>query len=230
MENVGRTALSLMLCTVSYISGCVSSHTLNYDDEISSDSSFTQACSYRWPGEITVFRRDRSLVETTGWDSNTYLGSNLDTDSIKREVASQCGNMSPSPKDEAIVVVYFLTYSNRTMRGGVTLPVFFLSMATLGLLPVPSADSVALCLDIGLPDGQHRYGFSRGGIVDIENMYGLGQELKKGAPPYSLERTELRQLEMLDSLLLRAFHKAWVPGQGGFAQPDCEAALNSIIE
>jgi hypothetical protein len=225
-----RVVLSFLLFALSFVSGCVSVHTLNYDEEISPTSNLAEACSYQWPGTIRVLGRDRSLVHTTSWDDNAGLGNSINGDSIKREIEIRCGGTSSTPGGEATVTVYYLTNVNKVSRTGVTVPSILLSVFTLGLSPAYSAGSVALCLDIALPDGRHRYGLSEGSIVDIENYPGYEQDLKNGAPAHVALQDFERQREMLGNLLLRALHKAWIPGQGNLAQPNCEAALNSIIE
>jgi hypothetical protein len=225
-----RIMLPFLLSALSLVSGCVSVHTFNYDDEISSAPNLAEACRYQWPGTIVVRGRDRSLLHTTGWNDNTYLGNSINGDRIKREIEIQCGDTRSTPGGEAAVTAYYLTNVNRAARTGVTLPSILLSGLTLGLLPIYFASSVALCLDIALPDGRHRYGLSEGSIVDIENLYGVGQDKKEGAPASGTLRNGLRQREMLGNLLLRALHKAWIPGQGDLAQPSCEAALSSMIE
>ena len=178
-------------------------HTFNYDEEIPSTSNLAEACGYEWSETIRVLGRDRSLLHTTGWEGGTYLGFGINGDSIKREIENRCGRTSPTPGSEATVTAYYLIKVNRATRAGVTLPSIFLSAFTLGVLPFYSEDHVALCLDIALPDGRHRYGLVEG---------------------------SQRQREMLGNLLPRALHKAWIPGQGNLAQPNCEAALNSIVE
>lgn len=225
-----RIVLPILLSALSFVSGCVSVSTFNYDEEISSASNLAEACSYQWPGTIIVLGRDRSLLDTTKWDDHTYLGNSINGDSIKREIETRCGGTRPTPGGEATVTVYYLTDVNRATITAVSLPSVFLSIFTLGLSPIYSPNSVTLCLDIALPDGRHRYGLSQGSIVRFENFYGFAQDRKKGAPSSSVLRASLRNKEMIGNLLLRALHNAWIPGQNNLAQPNCKVALNSIIE
>jgi len=225
-----RIVLQILLFAAFLVSGCVSVITFNYDEVISPASTLAEACRYQWPGTITVFGRDRSLVNTTKWDGNTDLGNSINGDRIKREIETQCDGTKLTSGGEASVTVYYLTNVNKATVVGVSLPSALLSAATLGLSPMYSKDSIALCLDIALPDGLHRYGLSEGSFTNVENLYGIGQEQKKGAPAYATLRDSLRQEELIGNLLLRALHKAWIPEKGTLAHPNCEVALNSIIE
>jgi hypothetical protein len=228
--NMMRILLPILLSALSFVCGCVSVTTFNYDEDISSASTLAEACRYQCPETIIVLGRERSLLEKTKWDDHTYLGDSISGDSIKREIETRCGGTRPTPGGEATVTVYYLTYVNRATLTAVSLPSVFLSVFTLGLSPLYSLDSVALCLDITLPEGGHRYGLSQGSVVNVVNLYGLSQDVNKGAPSHETGRDLLRKREMLGDLLLRALHKAWIPGQGNLAQPNCKVALNSMIE
>ena len=225
-----RIVVPILLFATFLVSGCVSVNSFNYDEEISPASTLAEACSYQWPGTITVFGRDRSLANTTEWDGNTYLGNSINGDRIKREIETWCDGTKSTSGGVASVTVYYLTNVNKATVVGASLPSALLSAATLGLSPMYSEQSIALCLDIALPDGLRRYSISKGSFTNVENLYGIGQELKKGAPEYATLRNSLRQEELIGNLLLRALHKAWIPENGTLTHPNCEVALNSIIQ
>jgi len=225
-----RIVLPFLLTALALANGCVSVHHLKYDEEIPQTSNLAEACNYEWPWTIRVRGRDRSLLETTDWEDDTYLGRSINDGSIKREIEARCAGIDFTAGGEASVTVYYLTNVDRMTRAGVSVPLIFASAATLSVLPMYSSDGVSLCLEVSLPDGRHLYGLSEGSIVEIENGPGHGQDMKKGNPGEATLRLGVSQREILGGLLLRALHKAWIPGQGDLAQPNCETALNAIVE
>jgi hypothetical protein len=90
--------------------------------------------------------------------------------------------------------------------------------------------NLAVCLDIELPDGRHRYGFSNGHIRDAQNVWGIGKERREGADPRAGVRASERNKEMFRNLLVRAFHKAWVSDQGEPEPAACQKALNAMLD
>jgi hypothetical protein len=218
-----RFLLRLLLTALPFAGGCVSMHSLNYDEEIPPASNLTEACAYRWQKNVGVHGRGRALSGTTRWFEAPQYSSHLEN-TIRQEIEKRCDTAGPKPGGDATVTVYYLNYVNRLARGVVTMPLFFLSVATLGLLPVPGEDGFALCLDIALADGRHRYGLAEGQIRYVENIYGSGRSGGLRVVRHT------NQEQMLANLLVRAFHKAWIPGQANLEQPNCRDALNSMLD
>ena len=213
------------------LTACISIHHLNYDDETAKQSSLGEACVYQSPSEVTVLSRDRNLFSTTRWEGPSAYGL-LSADDflniIEGEVRSRCTSPASKSAKPLAVTVYGISNVNRVERTGTVLMVF-LSALTIGLAPVAGSDDLAVCLDIALPDGSHRYGLSTGNIVDVENIWGGGQETQKGASPRVGVRAASRKREMMSNLVVQALHKAWAIASPAL-DSGCQKTLDAMLK
>ena len=227
-----RATLAVLLSGTFLLSGCVSANYYHYKDEVSPIPNSKQFCNYQWPENIKVFERERRLFDTSDWRDISSWDDlfRVNDHNLKINIQQQCTGVHKTQESKLDVSVYYLTDINRAVRGGVTLPMFFASIATLFILPVYDKDYVYLCLDMKLQNGEHRYGLTQGDVVIIENLYGLGQDMKNGTSSYAAVRGHVRKMKLTDQLLIRAFDKAWRTDQSEFTHSSCKAALNAIVE
>lgn len=208
-------------CAVSLaVSGCISLNSVKSEEAFSAPPDLSRVCDYSWTIGETLLRTENII--SYGWASPASFGYGATLPHVD-QLASSCP--VPRPERTANLSVYYLEHVSKAYNAFVLMPLFYGSMYTLGVAPIPFFRNYVACVQTTSADGLDRLAIAEGSISTLGNVWGTSNT------PHHQGKTEMFELrvKLLQDLTSQAWHKLWQldaenPGAGG-----CRHALEAMV-
>ena len=210
-------AAALPLCA------CIAQYKHASEEKFSAAPDLGQACRYQWKvGPVEYRLHDRNDFAWTDVANRGYPSLRSD---IAR-LAANCPADKASYKAEASVSAHYLEFSNQANRRQMMLPVVFLEIFSMGLMPMEMTNYYAVCVETDVREGPRRAAMARGHIDAATNVWGGTQSVFYAGGAL---REESRQ-RLLRELAQQAWHKVWLQQELLPAGSTCRNTLNAMVD
>ncbi|HSC96597.1 MAG TPA: hypothetical protein VLC73_16670 [Burkholderiales bacterium] len=211
----------IALCAVSLvISGCISINSVKSEETFSAPPDTSRVCAYTWNIGETLLRTENII--SYGWASPRSFGYGATLPHIE-----QLGSSCPFPRPErtANLSVYYLEHANKLYNTFVLTPLFFGSLYTLGIAPIPYFRNYVACVQTTSADGLGRFAIAEGSISTLGNVWGMGNTR------HHQGKTEMIALraKLLQDLTSQAWHKLWQLDAENLGAEGCRHRIETMV-
>jgi hypothetical protein len=209
------------LCAVSLAaSGCISLNSVKSEEAFSAPPDPSRVCAYSWNIGETLLRTENLI--SYGWASPASFGYGATLTHVD-QLASSCP--VPWPERTATLSVYYLEHVSKAYNAFVFTPLFFGSVYTLGIAPVPFYRDYVACVQTTSADGLSRIAIAEGSIYTLGNVWGTSNS------PHHQGKTKMFELrtKLLRDLTSQAWHKLWHLDVENLGAEGCRHRLEAIV-
>jgi hypothetical protein len=211
----------IALCAVSLvISGCISINSVKSEEAFSAPPDASRACAYSWNIGETLLRTENII--SYGWASPRSFGYGATLPHIE-QLASSCP--FPRPERTANLSVYYLEHSSKVYNTFVLVPLFFGSVYTLGIAPIPHFRNYVACVQTTSADGLGRFAIAEGSISSLANVWGQSNTR------HHQGKTAMFDLraKLLQDLTNQAWHKLWQLDTENLGTEGCRHRVEAMV-